>query len=125
MGRMIGPTREDEVFQSTASAFQPCEHYGSRRLENFELDGTAGLALNDRRPLSYCISADHVINADTHQVAAAQFAIDRQIEQRPISEKALLLQPEADCPNFLLLQRPLRTDFASDIPCWLRTTVEL
>jgi hypothetical protein len=90
MARVINSTWKYEVFQSAASVFQPREQGGPRRLQNLELDRTTGFALNDRRPLPYCISADHVINPDTDQVAAAQFAIDRQIEQCPIPETALL-----------------------------------
>jgi len=45
--------------------------------------------------------------ADLHlyQVAASKFAVDRQVEQRPISQAAALIEVEPDFPYLLRFQR--------------------
>jgi hypothetical protein len=124
MPGVIDAARADKVLERAASALQPREQCRSRRLEDFKLDRPTGLSLDDRSSLSDGISAHHIVSTDTDQVAAAQLAVDREIEQGTVSKAPFLVEPEADRPNFLLLQRPLRTNLPAHIPCRLRMTVE-
>jgi hypothetical protein len=46
---MINPARKDEVVERAASAFEPGEDAVAGRLKELELNGPAGLLLNDDR----------------------------------------------------------------------------
>ena len=49
-------------------------------------------------------------------VTSAQFAIDRQIEQRTIAQASMLIEKEADCPHVARFQRTLRANHIACIP---------
>jgi len=53
----------------------------------------------------------HVADLDFHKVAAAQFAVDRKIEQRAIPQTFVFIEKEADSPNVARFERPLRATF--------------
>ena len=48
---------------------------------------------------------------EIHEIAAAKFAVDRQVEERPVSQSMLPIDHEADLPNFLGFQRLLGPGF--------------
>ena len=124
MAGVIDPAREDELLEPTTPALQPRKHCRSCRFEDLKLDGPAGLALNNRCPVPDAIASHQVVDAYTDKIAAAQLAVDRQVEQRTISEASLLIEPEADRLNFLLFERPLGADLSADIPGRRRMTIE-
>jgi hypothetical protein len=59
------------------------------------LDRPAGLQLSYDGSLADATTAHKITDPDLDQITAAQLTVDRKIEQSPISEPVLLLQPEA------------------------------
>jgi hypothetical protein len=116
MLRAVVPARESIVVERAATMLKPRLDAGSRRLKQFELHGPAGLLLHHRRPRPDPAAADEIANTDFDDVAAAQLAVDGKVEQGPVTQPSLTVQPEADRPHLLRLQRPLGTDHASGIP---------
>ena len=58
----------------------------------------------------------HVAHAQLHEIAAAKFTIDAQIEQREIAGPHVYLEPYANGPDALDLQGRLLTDKLSLVP---------
>jgi hypothetical protein len=81
---------------------EPSEKAGSYIAGEFELDRTSGLLLNHHCPGSNFRPCDQVTGLDLDQIATAELAVDRKIEQGPISNSALPIQKEADRPDLLL-----------------------
>jgi hypothetical protein len=72
--------------------------------------------LSDDRARADPSTADEVADANLHHVATTQLAVDRKVEQGPISEAALTVQEEPDSPNLLRLERALCTELSCSIP---------
>src|ERR1051326_2741397 len=83
---------------------------------NFERDRSAGLLLDHGRAIPHPAADAHVIDPQGHQIAAAQFAVDREVEQREITLPTLQLKPGPDCPDILRLERALLADQATFVP---------
>ena len=67
------------------------------------------------------MSATHKsADLDLQHVAAAQLAVDGEIEQCPIADVLLVIEPKSDGSNLLRLQRTLGTKLSTSIP---RTTI--
>ena len=62
----------------------------------FRCDWATCFLLHHDRPRSYLAAAHKVANFHLHQVTAPQLAIDRQVEQRSISQATPLVEAEAD-----------------------------
>ena len=82
--------RKDEVVQRTAAALQPFQQARPRGFEQFELNGPAGLLLDDYGSLPDATAAYQIADPYLHQVTATQLAVDCKIEQRAISKPSLL-----------------------------------
>jgi hypothetical protein len=90
---------EDIVCQCSAPPFQPGKQARSCVCQQLELDGPTGLLLNDDCTCAN-LSANHqVTDFHPNHVAATQLAIDRQIEQRPITQPTMLVKEKTDGPN--------------------------
>ena len=76
----------------------------------------ARLALADRRTIERIPIRRHVIDADNDNVAAAQLAVDRQVEQREIPFKPLYLQFGSDRPHMARPQWRLGADELALVP---------
>jgi hypothetical protein len=61
----------------------------------------AGLALRDRHALADDAANQEVRDLETDQIAPAEFAVDRQIEESEIAAIAGKLEPDADGPDML------------------------
>ena len=61
-------------------------------------------------------TAHDVADIETDDIASTQLAIDRDIEKRAVTEPAMVIEIEADAPDLLRLQRPLRSNFAARVP---------
>jgi hypothetical protein len=57
-----------------------------------------------------------IADLDLHDIAAAQFAIDGEIEQCSISQAAMLVEEEPYSPDLPRFQRALGSDLACTIP---------
>jgi hypothetical protein len=57
-----------------------------------------------------------IADAQLHEIAAAQLAVDRQIEQRELAPSIAQLKANPNCPNVLEFERCFLTDKLSLIP---------
>ena len=78
------PAREDEIVQRATTAVEPCQQCFARFGHQFELNGSMGLLLDHRRSISNGTAGDDVADLHLDYIAAAQLAIDRQVEQRSV-----------------------------------------
>jgi hypothetical protein len=113
----INAAWKSKVLQRTLSTLEPGKNAGSCGLEQLELDWSLSLLLNDHRSRPNPAARYQVSDPNSHQIATAQLAVDRKIEQCAISNAVILVEQEADCPNFLWLERPFRSQFSTHIPC--------
>ena len=75
-----------------------------------------GLLLDYRRPVSNGTASDDVPNLHLDDIAAAQLAIDRQVEQRPVPQSAVFVEEKAYRPHVAWFQRPLRAHHVASVP---------
>jgi hypothetical protein len=116
MSHVFVAAREDEVVQGTASAFQPRTHRLAGRVHQLELDRSSCFLLNDDSAVAHTPARDHIANPHFDHVTAAQLAIDSKVEKRSVTKTSVLIQPEADGPDLLLLQCPLGSDQSAFVP---------
>jgi hypothetical protein len=62
--------------------FKPGQNAAAGGLEEFELNGTAGLLVDDDRAWSNPTAADKVADFDLDDITPAQFAMNSEIEYR-------------------------------------------
>ena len=113
---MIDPTLECVVVQRAAAPIQPSQQAGTRILHQLELHRLACLRLYDDCAAADLPSQYQITNPDLDHVATAELAVDRQVEQRPVTQAPVLVKEEADSPNLSRLQRALRSNLPSGIP---------
>ena len=116
MAGAIDAAWKGKVLDRSTAPLQPAQEAGTDISCQLELHWPAGLLLDHRRAVSHLRTRDKIADLDLHEVAAAQFAVDRQIKQRPIPKAPFAIKKEADRPNLLLCQRALRSNGLSDIP---------
>ncbi len=58
----------------------------------------------------------HIPHSEVHEITPAEFAVDSEVEQREIPNPASELQPNADRPDFLELERRFRPDQSALVP---------
>jgi hypothetical protein len=116
MVSMVDPAREDIVNQRAATSLQPGQQARTRIGHQLELHRLTGLRLDDDRPSSDLPAQDDIADFDLHNIAAAELAVDRQVEKRPVSRAAVLVEKEADGPDLPWFQRPLGPDLSPRIP---------
>ena len=100
-------TRKCEVVERAASTFQPSKDAGPGRFEQLELDRPPGFALNDDRTRANTTAADEVADPDLDDVAAAQLAVDREVEHGAVADPTLLVKPEPNSPHLWWFERAL------------------
>jgi hypothetical protein len=113
---MINPARKDIVVHRAASPFKPSQQAGASVWKQLELNWSACFLLHDGRPRSDLPAADKVADFHLHQVAASKFTVDRQVEQRPVSQAATLIEVKPDLLYLLRFQRTLRAYCSSGVP---------
>jgi hypothetical protein len=108
--RTANAAREQVVLGLETGLDNPCLYRSACRWRDLELHRLPGLALRDdraRRNLSAMLDVAHL---QRDQVAAAQLAVDAQIEQRQLARAALLLHARTNRPYVLRLERCLLPD---------------
>jgi hypothetical protein len=116
VGTVVHPTWESEVVECAAPTLKPSQDAGAGWFKKLELDGLAGLLLDDDGSGPDLSATDEIANPDLHNVAAAQFAVDREVEHGPIPYPSLLVQPEADGPDLLRFKRALSAELSTCVP---------
>lgn len=104
------PAREHIVCQTTAAMGQPCNQALAGLFSQLELHRLARFLLEDGRVMASRRVDDQRANAELREIAAAQLAIDRQVEYGEIAYLTSALQGEADRPYVLGLERRLRRE---------------
>ena len=77
-------------------------------LGQLEANRTTGLALPDVGAVNRVAVGCHVVDAESDEIAPAQLAIDREIEERQVSHAPLQLQSGTDGPDMADPQWRLR-----------------
>jgi hypothetical protein len=107
---------KDEIIERPAPPFQPSEEARARRLNDLELNGLAGLLLDDDRAWRRGATTDDIADFQLHQIAAAQFSVDREVEQRAISQSLFMVEVKPDRPDLFHFKRTLGANEATGIP---------
>lgn len=81
----INPAGKDIIVNRAAPPLKPSEQAGTSVWEQFELDRPTRFLLHHNCPRADLPAADNVANLYLHQVTAPELAVDRQVEQCPIS----------------------------------------
>jgi hypothetical protein len=76
----------------------------------------AGLLLRDESAAPHDAASHQVTDSELHQVTASQLAVDRQIEDREVTQPAFALQVEAHRPHLLWPERQLGADEQALVP---------
>ena len=71
---------------------------------DLKADRTPGFLLANRCPLHRVAMGCHVLDLQAHHIAAAQLAVDGEIEQCKVTHLTLQLESGADGPDMLGLQ---------------------
>ena len=82
---VIDSAWKDELIQRAASVFEPGQNAAAGGLEEFELNGPAGLLLDDDCARPNPTAADEVADFDLDDITPAQFAINSEIEHRAVA----------------------------------------
>lgn len=85
----------------------------SRQLE---LYGSAGLLLQDHRSGGCEVAVAHIADSETNEVAAAELAIDPEVEEGQVAYPLLKLQARADGPDITDAERRLLADQLALVP---------
>src|SRR4030095_11397550 len=89
-----------------------------RLLSDLKLDRPLGLLLHHNRARGDSISVDHIADAEANQIAAAQLAVNCEIEQCELSGSPGHLQSNSDGPDLFQLQRGLLAEQPALVPRW-------
>jgi hypothetical protein len=87
---------------------------------DLKLNPTAGLMLDNRRPVSHAAARSYVIDPKADEIAAAQLAIDSEVEHRKIAFAALYLKSDTNGPDFFRPKGALLANEAAFVPCGAR-----
>jgi hypothetical protein len=106
---------EQPVIQAQPLAFDPGGYRSARLLGHFELNRPPRLPLDDYDAPLHAAAREQIRNLQPHEVAAAELAIECQVEQHQVANGVRHLQADADAPHLKRLERELRAS-------WLRAT---
>ena len=89
---------------------------GSGRFCQLELNRSLRLSLNNYRSGQYLGAVRDVADAQIDEIAAAQLAVNREVEHSQVSYLMCVLELNPDRPDVLRLQRRLLTDKFAFVP---------
>jgi hypothetical protein len=73
--------------------------------------------LDNRRSVSHSAAGGYVIDSKTHEIAAAQLAIDGEVEHRQIAFAAPDLKSDTNGPDLFRPKGTLLANETSFVPC--------
>ena len=88
----------------------------TRRFGELEPDRLACLLLPNRRPFERLAGGRNVLDSERDHVAAAQLAVDREIEHREVANLAFDVKLGSDRPDVLRPKRRLLADKLALVP---------
>jgi hypothetical protein len=71
MGSVVGSAREGKVFERATPALKPSKDARAGRFQQFELNGSASLSLDNNRSEADLAAADEISNLHLNNIAAA------------------------------------------------------
>ena len=83
------------VGERTVAPFQLDEKSRAGVRNQLELYSHVRLRLHDNGPSAHVAAEDRIADADLHLVATAQLAVEGKIEQRSITQAAMLIENKA------------------------------
>lgn len=96
MGRCTDPTAEQILVRMWLVLKQQCTNRLARVFGDLELDGSARLLLDDSGSRFYVSAGGDIADFEPDQITASQLAVDREVEQRKISDIAIEFK---SCPD--------------------------
>ena len=112
----VAATGEQELTRLASRQAQVLVDRLARLVGQLEPNGSAGLLLADGCAIHRVAARGDVIDANGNHVAAAQLAVDRQVEEGEIALLALDLQLRSDRPDVARSQRRLCADELALVP---------
>jgi hypothetical protein len=112
----IGPAWKAVVLQPTSTTGEPSDQALPGLLGQLELNRLLGFLLDYCCPVSRGGVHHKLTDAELHQIAPAQLAIDREIKESKVSDPLLSRQVKADRPDLLRLERGLWSDKGVLVP---------
>jgi hypothetical protein len=88
----------------------PGVHRFARRFRDFELHRPLGLLLHDDCASNDPLAMGDIPHAKLHEIAAAQLAVDGQVEQREVALTVEHFKANANSPNIFEFQRGFLAD---------------
>src|SRR5437867_9336869 len=88
----------------------------SRLFGDLKLHRPLGLPLHDNRAGCHMTALDHVADAKPDQIAAAQLAVDGEVEQREFPGSMIQLQSNPDGPDLFQLKWRLLAEQLAFVP---------
>lgn len=82
---VINPARKNKIVHRAASAFKPGQKAGPSVRQQFKLNRPARFLLHHYCSSSDLPATDNVANFHLNEVATSELAVDRKVEQRPVS----------------------------------------
>jgi hypothetical protein len=103
MGRFRAPARKQELLRFQVRCGDPGRDRVPRLLGDLKLNRALGLLLHDHRPRHYPSTLDDIVDPESKWIAAAQLAVDGEVEQREFPGSMIHLQPNPDSPDLFQL----------------------
>lgn len=110
------PTREEEVFLLQSSLLDPRLQRIPGGLGDLELNRALGLVLHDDGARRHLVTMAHVPYPEGDEIAAAQFAVDTQVEEGEFADPPRHLESHAKCPDILEFERRLLPNDLAFVP---------
>jgi hypothetical protein len=111
-------SKEHIIVHRATPPLKPSQQAGPCVWKQFKLNWPTCFLLHHDRSRSDLPNANEVADLHPHQVAASEFAVDRQVEQRPISQAAALIEVKSYLPYLLRFQGTLRADSLPAFQTW-------
>lgn len=96
---VVNPAREEIILVLQMGFANPGFHDLSRLRRELELNGSAGLLLDDGGPLDRSPAADDISDLEAHEITASEFAVYCQVEESELARIALKLEADTNSPD--------------------------
>lgn len=116
MGRPCHPARKQELVAPKMSLLKPGPYRHSCRFRYFELNWPLRFPLDHHGSGKYLATMGNVAHAQADEIAAAQLAVDCQIEHGEVTDGVRVLEVDSDRPDVLRLEGRLLPDELSLVP---------
>jgi hypothetical protein len=107
---------EEEIIRSQASLLDPCLDGIACRLRDLELNWPQRLLLRDDCSSRDLVAVADIADFELDEVAATQFAVDAEVEQRELSDTVRHLEANSQRPDVLQLERRLLANDLALVP---------